>query len=502
MVPTLKVLGISASLRNIRHGEGPLSLVDDLNKIPTQDQLLEYLNNHANKCSRTSFDGQYKHAKSSVIYESLRKQPVYNMSNSEILLAAGLWGAKNKGTEIGHVSLAEYFPDQRPESRYLNLLTEKVREADAILLSGPVYFGDRSSLAHDFMQMLRRNPELVKDKLFAGIAVGAKRNGGQETSLIYQIMDFINLGMLGVGNDAGTTAQYGGTGHAGDIGSAAKDEYGINTSIGTGNRIAQVLKLKKFTENIGLKDKVKIGIIILQDVEQRARHFVEKQILASDLGNKADFKFFYFVREQVQRCIGCDICPTTIDKDEVYRCIVQDEEDLFVRHHKMIVDMDAILLGGYSPESYDDITSVYQSFIERTRYLRRGDYVFTNRLVAPLIFQETGSREDLQIRIITSMIRHHTIVHKPILFNIHGGELIGLHNSHRDLNGFIEKASSLTTGRILYGSNKESASNYLPLGYKSQTESDNTPENVRRREETIETRRENYFRMLKDRVQY
>ena len=43
---------------------------------------------------------------------------------------------------------------------------------------------------------------------------GAKRNGGQETALIYQLVDFINLGMLGAGNDS---QRLSGTIVAGDV---------------------------------------------------------------------------------------------------------------------------------------------------------------------------------------------------------------------------------------------------------------------------------------------
>ena len=51
----------------------------------------------------------------------------------------------------------------------------------------------------------------------------AKRNGGQETTLVYQLIDMINLNMLGVGNDSASTSQYGGTVVAGDVGTMAKE---------------------------------------------------------------------------------------------------------------------------------------------------------------------------------------------------------------------------------------------------------------------------------------
>ena len=46
----------------------------------------------------------------------------------------------------------------------------------------------------------------------------SERNGGQETTLIFQALDFLNMGCKVIGNGHDTTAQYGGTLVAGDIG--------------------------------------------------------------------------------------------------------------------------------------------------------------------------------------------------------------------------------------------------------------------------------------------
>lgn len=497
----MRVLGVSASLRNMRHGAGSDVLAEELMKIETREHLTEYLNKQAQLCVSAFVEAGRKEQRTfNHIYRNLKKLGgIYGLCNSELLLAAGMWGAKSAGAQIDVVSLSDHF--EKSEARKTNVLLEKVRAADGILLSGPVYFGDRSSLAHDFLQLLRRNPNIVKDKLFGGLTVGAKRNGGQETCLIYQMIDFINIGLLAVGNDADTTAQYGGTGHAGDVGSGANDEYGIRTSIGTGKRIAHAISLKDYSNNFKLNDKPKIGIFILQDVEEQAKRFVENEILSSDLTDKADFRFFYFVNESVRRCIACDVCPITFDHDQVYRCIIRDKEDLFFRHHKRIIDLDAILLGGYSPISFNRIKSVYQSFMERTRYLRRSDYVFSNCLVSPFVFQEVGSQENLQIRILTSLIRHHTIMHSPVLFPISDGEFIHFNDSWESLNNFVETAIKLTAGRILYHCNSESYSTYMPFGYTLSSERDREQKNIERRQKVLEKRRERFMQMLKSRVQ-
>ncbi len=90
-----------------------------------------------------------------------------------------------------------------------------------IIVSSPVYFGDRGSLVQSLFEFIESDPLLRQDmagKIYGGLAVGAKRNGGQETTLIYQMLDMLDMGLLAVGNGHETTAQYGGTAKAGDVG--------------------------------------------------------------------------------------------------------------------------------------------------------------------------------------------------------------------------------------------------------------------------------------------
>ena len=113
-------------------------------------------------------------------------------------LAAGLWGAYKNGANISHTGLSSFSDDGIPKK--LNDL-KKILNSDALLLSGPVYFGDRGSLMHELIEFIRSDDNgKHKSKAYAGITVGAKRNGGQETTLIYQIVDMSNLNMLVVGN--------------------------------------------------------------------------------------------------------------------------------------------------------------------------------------------------------------------------------------------------------------------------------------------------------------
>ena len=256
------VLGISASLRNARFGAGSKKLEEEIRGLETRDDLKSFLEAQtkirvedfmkAGRGDGHSFDQ---------IYRQLRKaKGDRGLSNSEAALVAGLWGAHKAGAEIRHCGLSTYFP-MKGDSRNMDELRSILLEADALLVSGPVYFGDRGSLAQELFEFLHDDPECaahLRDKLYGGIAVGAKRNGGQETTLIYQIIDATNINMLAIGNDSETTSQYGGTVLAGDVGTAYSDDYGIKTSIGTGRRLAIVGKTLKSGAHLKLQDKVDI----------------------------------------------------------------------------------------------------------------------------------------------------------------------------------------------------------------------------------------------------
>ncbi|MDZ7641819.1 MAG: NAD(P)H-dependent oxidoreductase [Desulfurivibrio sp.] len=137
------------------------------------------------------------------------------LSNSETALLVALASAKDCGVDIEYLSLSRIMRDSAPARE---VLLDKLSRCAGVILSSPVYFGDRSSVVQSLLALLYRDPVLattLADKVFTGISVGAKRNGGQETLLIYQLLDFIEFKMFGVGNDSKSTAQYGGTCTAG-----------------------------------------------------------------------------------------------------------------------------------------------------------------------------------------------------------------------------------------------------------------------------------------------
>lgn len=496
------ILGVSGSLRNARRGLGGYDLVQDLMGISTKEELNAYLKQEAQihlenfeKAGRTEdlpFDEMYRNLK--------KEKGNKGLSNSEVALAAALWSAKEIDVDIDYVSLSEYYSESGVKN--LDLLKDKIRNADGVIISTPVYFGDRGSLVQSFINELRNDKLLfndIKHKVFAGVAVGAKRNGGQETALIYQLMDMLNLGMLGVGNDSETTSQYGGTGLAGDVGTMPQDQYGLDTAMGTGRRIARTVKMIGLGEDKELTKKPKVLFWLLQDIEDTALNFIKnlpKQFLSA-----IDGEIIHISEKNIIRCIACDVCPTHVDIDEEYRCIINSKKDDMAETHKNLLDYDAIVPVIYSNKNADNVRSNYQRFMERTRYLRRGDYVFSDTVVAPLIIEEVGTHDNMHIRTVTSMIRHHTVVSSPLFATMFKGECLDQTTLNDDLNNFLEAVIKVSKGRLVSYSQEVNHLKYNPVGYVLSAVKDREDEKMLSRAKMIENRIDRVKGIKNDRIQ-
>ena len=474
------IIGLSGSLRNARFGAGSRDLVKDIASLNSREELIDYLHEQtkirvddfiaAGRGENRSFDEIYR--------ELVRAKGDRGLSNSEAALVAALWGAHQEGCEIAHCGLARYFP-MSGVPQDLDGLRDILLKADGILLAGPVYFGDRSSVAQEFVEFLRRDPEVfahIRNKVYGGVVSGAKRNGGQETTLIYQIVDMTNLNMLAVGNDSETTSQYGGTVVAGDVGTAWKDDYGLNTSIGTGRRLARVSNLLDRGQGQAVNDEVNIAVWLLQDhSDHRGRDYfqnacdsIEKEVAG------VKFQVLDFTDEEIRRCIACDICPTDPGDPMEYRCIIGSDRDLFKKDHTKITGADAILTAAYSPFDRSEVNSVYQRFTERTRYIRRDDYLIGDRLTAPWVISEVNSNQNLHIRMLTSLVRHHTVLHHPLIGFEHNGALLNSEEMLQQGVSFAHTARQLTAGRISRADSAASITGYKPVGYEISSEKTRT----------------------------
>ncbi len=496
---TGKILGVAASLRNARWGAGNRGLVDQLCAIETKEELTAYLIRESQLHLENFVEAGRREGKNFLeIYDNLqKKRGDSGLSNSEVALAAGLWAAHREGAEIDYLSLAEHFTasgqQRRPE-----VLRAKLLESDGLLVSGPVYFGDRGSLAESLIEFIANDAELkaaMRGRLYGGIAVGAKRNGGQETTLIYQMLDMANLGLLTVGNDSDTTAQYGGTGYAGDVGMMGKDKEGLETSMGTGRRMARVLKQVK--ADVTLRDAPKTLFLIMQDAGGVAARMVDRLVMR--FGRNLRPVVVNLTEHRIKRCIACDICPTHVGHDEEYRCIITSGADSLPDLHRDLLNHDLIVPVGVSMHA-PMVASKYQAFVERTRYLRRADYVWSDIMVAPLVLEEPGDYRSLPIRMMTSFLRHHTVMAKPMIGVLNEGEVTNKQRVEEDFSRALEYATRMTAGRLAQAKEINPPRRYNPVGYVLAADKDREDERLQRRREPSEARRDRLTAEAKQRL--
>jgi multimeric flavodoxin WrbA len=489
MLPA-RVIGFSASLRNARNREGSKQLVADIKKIKDERTLIEYLANQGNIHLEHYYNaGRAQGIPADKLYENLKTIGGGDgLSNSEVCLAAALWGAYQEGAEIDHYPLADFFMADGL-TQNLDHLRTVLLGADGIIIATPVYFGDRSSLSQSFIEMIKQDQSLrkaLRGKPYGGVAVGAKRNGGQETTLIYQMHDMMDIGLLAVGNDFETTSQYGGTGHAGELATMAKDESGLKTCIGTGKRVTRVSLSMHESHKYELNTPLNVGIWLLQDKDHIMENFLAPYIRQIEEQN-VNVKLIKMHDMHFQPCMACDYCPAIIGPDEKYRCIRGKSDSMYTLHNELL-SHDVIIPALYSPKDRKGLASIYQHFLERTRYLRRGDYVFTDRLIVPMILAEVGTNENMNIRMTSSLIRHHTVLQKPIMGWLHKGNLLNPEGINHGLEYAIEFGRYLLIGRLAMVSKGGGIALYKPVGYVLSLTKDNLPQTLSKREDAIKLR--------------
>ena len=174
-------------------------------------------------------------------------------SNTEILIRKALESAEEVGAETDLINLgsAEIEPCIACDickstgecAIYDDMqdITQKLGEADGLILGSPVYFGNVTSQMKIFMDRSRplRIDFKLKDKVAGAISVGASRNGGQETT-ISAMHEFLLIHDAIIVGDGAPLAHYGGTGMGGVVGDTKQDEHGIMTSINLGKRVAEL----------------------------------------------------------------------------------------------------------------------------------------------------------------------------------------------------------------------------------------------------------------------
>lgn len=463
------VIGISGSTRSISGKPRQGTMIEIVRRAQSEAALRQAF-------SDSDCPAQEEHVKQLGIrhgdgfnlYKSERKKTKRDttFSNTEVALAAALYGAKEAGAEVLHVQLNRYFfPTPRPAK--LRELKDLLLRADGLVLATPVYFGDRSLLIGNLIELIRSDAELrtaLAGKIMGGIAVAAKRNGGQETSLIYQLMDMLDIGFLGVGNDWRTTAQYGGTCHAGDVGMMASDSVGIDTAAGVGRRVGTAALMNRMGECHQLQGRHRLVFLVAQDKGEVALRYA--QTLAQQ-APQADITIIDVTKLKIHSCQACDICPATVGIDQDSRCIIQRRDDDMQGVYDTLRQADVIVPVTYNPAVREGLTSAYQALMERLRFMRRSNYMLSDRLIAPLVLEEIGAGQNLHIRMITSLIRQHSIVSKPLLAYFRNGVALNEHEVAQQFAALNQMARHITRGRLLLYANTLESIEYQTVGYFS-----------------------------------
>lgn len=367
------------------------------------------------------------------------------LSNTEILSGAAMLGAKSQGAEFDFFALARLFPrHNKPlhtwdpssvglagesifqdtlsiDEASLNELGQRVRDSAAILLASPVYFGDRSSVCDRFMHFAEQRGWL-KGKLFAALSVGAKRNGGQETTNLYLLHEALTHGACVVGNGP-PCSQYGGTAMAGDLGAVKEDGWGLKTCWETGARAAAATKRLSNTQ-WPMKDTTTaphIVCLVTMDDENRTLASRLKEGIAES-GVPAQFTVCELEETAIERCLACRQCPVPISNEggEVSPdgCVIRTKRDSMESIHKTLIKADGILVAGMNVSGKKHLVhSSYQIFSERTRYIRRNDFELTDIPLAAYLMEEPGATTNrlFDLKVLTSYIRHNCLIMPPLL---------------------------------------------------------------------------------------
>ena len=154
------VLGVSASLRNKRFSYKN-ELVEELKNIRNLTELNKFVKDQIKitfsdienlNDKRLSFDEKYK--------ELRKHKGNRGLSNSETSLVYGLWNSlQQKNIDIDYISLSNIFENENKEK--LKYFKKKFLQCDALLLSGPVYFGDRGSLTQRMIEFINSDGDCI-----------------------------------------------------------------------------------------------------------------------------------------------------------------------------------------------------------------------------------------------------------------------------------------------------------------------------------------------------
>ncbi len=261
--------------------------------------------------------------------------------NTEIALDAVRNGVMELKPEIKYLRLNRYFlPNGSIQN--IDIPIKEIQKADGIVFASPCYFGLPSSLFQELIEEMARRKIDLYPKVVGFVAVGAKRNGGEETQIVWSAWKLMELGAIIV-NDGAPISQFGGVGVAGTMGQMKYDREGLEVCKYLGRRVIETVMIL----NVG--------------------NLENKPNIQNWLMSKSSFKGIGIWKYNFHRCLGHEVCPDPNCKDD-YKCL--DRADDMPKLHQELVGSDGIIPIGWNPK-----------FMERTRYLRRDNYRLTYSVI-------------------------------------------------------------------------------------------------------------------------
>lgn len=392
-----------------------------------------------------SFDDAYN-----LIYELASDKRICNTEGA--LIAAGA-GVRSRGLPLRHVRLNQHFPVPSGSApRDLESVLSLLEQSGGMVLGSPVYFGDRSSQVESLLEAARAMGEMpLLAKTVGIVSVGAKRNGGQETTNILGLQDCLDMGANVLGNGP-PTSQYGGTVVAGDVGAVLDDNFGLQTSYGTGRRVALFAAEPEQTEPS--KESPRLLMLFSGKPDDRIAGMLAEATPKGVAVEQAFLEDF-----SLGRCLACSPCPPPENGQEDYFPCRQRDGIEPLRN--MMLAADGIVLVGTLHGQQGLLA--YQLFAERTRFIRRNHFELANTPLGIIQFARPGGQNLFSLRACNLGLRQNALLVGPGYSGwlVNGGFSPGVEALARYLRHFT---GQVLRYRMLRRHNRNQ-SRYQPVGY-------------------------------------
>jgi hypothetical protein len=90
---------------------------------------------------------------------------------------------------------------------------------------------------------------------------------------------------------------------------------------------------------------------------------------------------------------------------------------------------------------------------------------------------------------LTSVVRHHTVLLRPVIGHVQGGEILDQSQLDADFGQFLDQTTRVTTGRLAVClDDNPSFSKYNPVGYVLSLKKDEEDERLSHRAEAVKGR--------------